>query len=63
MAVFEIGFSGNPLDRLSQIRGDAAAVAELAADPAALAAVFVQSMPILRSEGALACTHWRKPVI
>ena len=35
MAVFEIGFSGNPLDRLSQIRGDAAAVAELAADPAA----------------------------
>jgi len=54
MAVFEIGFSGNPLDRLSQIRGDAAAVAELAADPAARAAVFVQSMPILRSEGALA---------
>ena len=54
MAVFEIGFSGNPLDRLSQIRGDAALVAELAADPAARATVFVQSMPILRSDGALA---------
>jgi len=54
MAVFEIGFAGNPLDRLSQIRDDAAAVALLAADPQARAAVFVQSMPILSSEGALA---------
>ncbi len=54
MAVFEIGFAGNPLDRLSQIRDDTAAVAELAADPAARAVVFVQSMPILSSEGALA---------
>jgi NAD+ diphosphatase len=53
MAVFEIGFSGNPLDRLSQIRDDAAAVARLAGDASARAAVFVQSMPILR-DGALA---------
>jgi NAD+ diphosphatase len=54
MAVFEIGFAGNPLDRLSQIRDDAAAVAELAADPSARAVVFVQSLPILSREGALA---------
>jgi NAD+ diphosphatase len=53
MAVFEVGFAGNPLDRLSQIRDDAAAVADLAADASARAVVFVQSMPIL-SEGALA---------
>ena len=54
MAVFEIGFSGAPLDRLSQIRDDAAAIAELAGDASARAVVFVQSMPILRGEGALA---------
>jgi NAD+ diphosphatase len=50
MAPFEIGFAGNPLDRLSELRDDAAAVAALAADPAARAAVFVQSMPALRLE-------------
>jgi NAD+ diphosphatase len=53
MAVFEIGFAGNPLDRLSQIRDDAAAVADLAAETSARAVVFVQSMPILY-DGALA---------
>ncbi len=51
MTAFDIGFAGNPLDRLSQIRDDAAAVAQMAADPGARAAVFVQSMPILRIEG------------
>ncbi|MGO9431011.1 NAD(+) diphosphatase [Rhodoblastus sp.] len=45
------GFAGNPLDRLSQLREDAQALARLAADPAARAVVFVQSMPILRMEG------------
>lgn len=45
------GFAGNPLDRLSQLRDDAAALARLEADPAARAVVFVQSMPVLRVEG------------
>ncbi len=45
------GFAGNPLDRLSLLRDDAAALALLAADPAARAVVFVQSMPVLRVEG------------
>lgn len=45
------GFAGNPLDRLSILREDSAALARMAADPAARAAVFVQSMPILRAEG------------
>ncbi|WP_294538652.1 NAD(+) diphosphatase [uncultured Rhodoblastus sp.] len=52
------GFAGNPLDRLSLLREDAAAVAQMAADPAAMAVVLVQSMPILRAEGdALLARH------
>ncbi len=46
-----IGFAGNPLDRLSLLREDGAALARLAADPAARAAIFVQSMPVLRLDG------------
>lgn len=46
-----IGFAGNPLDRLSLLREDPAAMARLAADPAARATVFVQSMPVLRLDG------------
>src|SRR5271157_2537580 len=45
------GFAGNPLDRLALLRDDAAALARLAADPAARAVVFVQSMPVLRVAG------------
>jgi NAD+ diphosphatase len=44
------GFSGNPLDRLSERRDDTTFIAALAADPAARAVAFVQSMPILRAE-------------
>jgi NAD+ diphosphatase len=47
----EVGFSGNPLDRLSHLREDAAALAALAASPAARAVVFVQSMPVVRPVG------------
>ena len=50
MPVFDIGFAGNPLDRLSQVRDDAEAVASLAGDTNARAVVFVQSMPVLRAE-------------
>ncbi len=51
-----VGFSGNPLDRLSPLREESEALARLAADPAARAVVFVQSMPVLRldDEGASA---------
>lgn len=52
------GFAGNPLDRLSLSREDSAALAQMAADPAARAVVFVHSMPILRAEGeALSAFH------
>jgi NAD+ diphosphatase len=51
MAGFDTGFSGNPLDRLSERRDDPEFIAALAADPAARAVVFVQSMPIIRAEG------------
>ncbi len=44
-----IGFTGNPLDRLSLLRDDAAALTHLLNDPAARAVVFVQSMPVLRT--------------
>jgi NAD+ diphosphatase len=51
MTGIDIGFSGNPLDRLSERRDDSDFIAALAGDPAARTAVFVQSMPILRAEG------------
>jgi NAD+ diphosphatase len=52
------GFAGNPLDRLSLSREDSAVLAQMAADPAARAVVFVHSMPILRAEGeALSAFH------
>ena len=52
------GFAGNPLDRLSLLREDSAALAQMAADPAARAVVFVQSMPVLGAEGeALSAFH------
>jgi NAD+ diphosphatase len=47
----DIGFAGNPLDRLSAIRDDAAQITELSAAPGARAAVFVQSMPVLGRDG------------
>jgi NAD+ diphosphatase len=46
------GFAGNPLDRLSLLREDSAALAQMAADSAARAVVFVHSMPILRAAAA-----------
>lgn len=49
-----VGFSGNPLDRLSERRDDAAFVAALRADPAARSVVFVRDLPVLRRvDGAL----------
>jgi NAD+ diphosphatase len=45
------GFAGNPLDRLSLLRDDSAALAQMTSDLAAKAVVFVQSMPVLRAEG------------
>ncbi len=47
----DIGFAGNPLDRLFRAREDAAQLAELADAAKARAVVFVQSMPVLRLEG------------
>ena len=44
-----VGFAGNPLDRLSLLRDDEAALTLLADHPAARAVVFVQSMPVLRA--------------
>ena len=44
-----VGFAGNPLDRLSLLRDDEAALALLADHPAARAVVFVQSMTVLRA--------------
>lgn len=46
-----VGFAGNPLDRLSHLREDRGQLTELAADPRARAAVFVQSMPVLHQSG------------
>ena len=53
MSIFglDIGFAGNPLDRLSSARDDAARLAELAGEAEARAVAFVQSMPALRVEG------------
>jgi NAD+ diphosphatase len=48
----DIGFAGNPLDRLGHARDDAALLADLARAAKARAVVFVQSMPVLRVEGA-----------
>ena len=45
-----LGFAGNPLDRLSELRDNAAALADLAG-AAARAVVFAQAMPILQSDG------------
>ncbi len=47
----DIGFAGNPLDRLFQAREDAAQLAELAKGAKTRAVVLVQSMPVLRVEG------------
>jgi NAD+ diphosphatase len=46
-----VGFAGNPLDRLSEIRDDTEKVAEFYAAPNARAVVFVQTMPLLRKAG------------
>jgi len=45
-----LGFAGNPLDRLSELRDNAAALADLAG-PQARAVVFAQAMPVLQSHG------------
>ena len=53
-----MGFAGNPLDRLSERRGDAAALAALRESFFARAVVFVGGMPVLRPNGAgLAALH------
>ena len=46
-----VGFSGNPLDRLSEKRDDAQALAELAAHPQARSLVFVSDTPVLKQRG------------
>ncbi|MCW2284141.1 NAD+ diphosphatase [Rhodoblastus acidophilus] len=46
-----IGFSGNPLDRLSEKRDDAAALAALLANPGARAVAFAGTMPVVRANG------------
>ncbi len=52
-----LGFTGNPLDRLSEKRDDATAVATLRARPDARCAVLVRDMPVLRpaDDGGLDC--------
>jgi NAD+ diphosphatase len=46
-----VGFSGNPLDRLSEKRDDAQALAELAAHAQARSLVFVSDTPVLKQRG------------
>ena len=46
-----VGFSGNPLDRLSERRDDPAAVAALAAHPQARSLLFVSDTPVLMRRG------------
>ena len=46
-----VGFSGNPLDRLSEKRDDAQTLAELAAHPQARSLVFVSDTPVLKQKG------------
>ena len=43
-----VGFSGNPLDRLSEKRDDAQTLAELVGRPDARSLVFVSDTPVLR---------------
>ena len=43
-----VGFSGNPLDRLSERRDDAGALADLAGRADARSLVFVQDTPVLK---------------
>jgi NAD+ diphosphatase len=53
MSAFDqMGFAGNPLDRMSNLRDDALALADCANDPGARAVVFAQAMPVLRPNGA-----------
>ena len=52
MSAFDqMGFAGNPLDRLSALREDSLALAALADHPGGRAAVFAQGMPVLRPLG------------
>jgi NAD+ diphosphatase len=46
-----VGFSGNPLDRLSEKRDDGQALAELAAHAQARSLVFVLDTPVLKQRG------------
>jgi NAD+ diphosphatase len=46
-----LGFTGNPLDRLSQLRDDATALAALESAPDARAVALVQGMSVVRAEG------------
>ena len=46
-----VGFSGNPLDRLSEKRDDAQALAELTARADARSLVFVSDTPVLKQRG------------
>ena len=46
-----VGFSGNPLDRLSEKRDDAQTLAELAARADARSLVFVSDTPVLKQRG------------
>jgi len=47
-----LGFAGNPLDRLSQLRDNAAALADIEGERAR-AVVFVQAMPVLQVDGPI----------
>jgi NAD+ diphosphatase len=46
-----MGFSSNPLDRLSEKRDDAAALTAFLKSPGARAAAFARAMPVLRGNG------------
>jgi NAD+ diphosphatase len=56
MSAFDqMGFAGNPLDRLSELRGDAEALAALGKSEGARAVAFVRNMPVLRQNDEGLC--------
>lgn len=64
MTPFDLmGFTGNPLDRLSELRDDAPALAALRDSPFSRAVAFVGPRPVLRSNGSgLTALHGRDDI-
>ncbi len=48
--IFPIGFSGNPLDRIGELRGDPAFVARCAQAAGARTVLFVEDCPVLQAQ-------------